>query len=90
MEEFKQLIKSFASIQTNHEMEKLFNELFTEKERLDISSRWLLMKALIEGQTQREIANKYHLSLCKITRGAKIIKDSNSICRKLITEQINK
>jgi TrpR family trp operon transcriptional repressor len=36
------------------------------------------MKDLHDGKTQREIANDLGISLCKITRGSKILKDPES------------
>ncbi|OGI09877.1 MAG: hypothetical protein A2Y40_08555 [Candidatus Margulisbacteria bacterium GWF2_35_9] len=82
-----EIIKIFTEITDQREMEKLFNEILTDKERSDINLRWQLMKELSDGMSQRDIASKYRISLCKITRGAKILKNKRSICRKLINEK---
>ena len=38
---------------------------------------------LKEGKTQREIAKELKVSLCKVTRGSKILKQTNSIIANL-------
>lgn len=83
-----ELIEIFAEISDKKTMEKLFQEIFTEKERKDISLRWELMKELYQGMTQRKIAANHKISLCKITRGSKILKDSNSIIKKVLVERL--
>lgn len=80
----KELIDIFSTIDNKKTMEKLFDELFTPREIEDISLRWQLMKDLYSGETQRNIAKKYKISLCKITRGSKILKQKKSTVRDLI------
>ena len=47
------------------------------------------MRMLVEGSTQREIANELGVSLCKVTRGSKILKNKESILAKhLIKEKV--
>lgn len=84
MNDLNELIKVFCSVKKTEEMEKLFNELFTEAERNDFASRWGLMKDLKAGSSQRNIAKARKISLCKITRGSKLLKDPNSISNKMI------
>ncbi|MBI9070693.1 MAG: hypothetical protein JEY94_03805 [Melioribacteraceae bacterium] len=84
MSEMKELIEVFTKISESKEMDKLFSEIFTEAERDDFASRWGLMKDLQNGMSQRSIAKKRHISLCKITRGAKLLKDDKSITKNLI------
>jgi TrpR family transcriptional regulator, trp operon repressor len=54
----------------------LFFDLFlTFEEREIMTSRYLIIKALLEGQlTQREIAEKYKVSIAQITRGSNALK----------------
>lgn len=61
-----------------------FNCLFTAPERKDISNRWLLVKEIDKGTTQREIAKKFGMSLCKITRGSKELGKEDSAFRKML------
>lgn len=58
--------------------------LFTNAELTDISKRWLLVKEIDKGTTQREIAKKYNMSLCKITRGSKELSKDDSAFRKML------
>ena len=62
------------------------HEILTDSEISDLSKRWRILKMLGENFTQREIANKLNVGLCKVTRGAKILKNSNAITLKLIKE----
>ncbi len=78
------LIKTFCEIQDPKTMESFFNEIFTSAEKHDLHMRWKLMTLLREGMTQRSIAHELHISLCKITRGAKILKDPDSVTNKYI------
>jgi len=61
-----------------------FNCLFTKPELKDIANRWLLVKEIDEGTTQREIANKFSMSLCKITRGSRELNKEGSAFRKML------
>lgn len=58
--------------------------LLTPGELKEISSRWALVKEIDSGTTQREIARKMGLSLCKITRGSKELKKENSPFKRMI------
>lgn len=82
--ELDEIIKVFSSTTDKRTMRKLFNELLTENERKNLSLRWKLLEELSQNTPQREIAKNLHLSLCKITRGSKILKDKKSICSKLL------
>lgn len=83
-----ELVKVFAEIDDEEIMSCFFNEIFTETERKDLSLRWQLMKMLNEGIPQREIASKLKISLCKITRGVKVLKGNNSVSRRLLDKTL--
>ena len=86
IEEISTLIKNFY---TEAEIVAFFKELLTESEIETLSKRWRIMRMLVEGSTQREIANELGVSLCKVTRGSKILKNKDSILAKhLIKEKI--
>ncbi len=74
----QELLKVISSLKNKDEMNRFFEEIFTPAELDDISLRWKLLKDLHNGMTQRNIAKKYSISLCKITRGSKILKSKNS------------
>lgn len=65
-------------------MEKFLREIFTPGELHDLALRWELMRRLSQGVPQRQIAGEMGISLCKITRGAKILKAENSITRSIL------
>ncbi|MGM0431834.1 MAG: Trp family transcriptional regulator [Spirochaetota bacterium] len=86
MNDLQELIKVFTRVDSYDKMQKLFEELFTMKEKYDFALRWRLLKDLHDKVPQREIAQNLGISLCKITRGSKILKEEHSITRKLIEE----
>lgn len=61
-----------------------FECLFTPAELKDFATRWLLVKEIDKGTTQREIAKKFGMSLCKITRGSKELKKPGSAFRRFL------
>ncbi len=78
------IIGVFTDITDHDTMHRFFREIFTKKEIEDLSLRWELMQQLQQGYPQREIASRLGISLCKITRGAKIIKNSRSVSSGLL------
>ena len=87
MREINELARVFSGIDNSRTMKKFFNEIFTEAERKDFALRWQLMKLLNKNIPQREIASGLKISLCKITRGAKILKDSKSVSYKILNKE---
>jgi TrpR family trp operon transcriptional repressor len=61
-----------------------FECLFTPAELKDFATRWLLVKEIDNGTTQREIARKFGMSLCKITRGSRELKKPDSAFRRFL------
>jgi len=84
---YEDLIKIFASTTDVKDMQKLLEEMLTPNELKDLLLRWNLMKDLYRGLPQREIAASYGISLCKITRGSKILKQKDSYCKKLLSDR---
>jgi TrpR family transcriptional regulator, trp operon repressor len=82
----KELIDIFARTNNPREMEVLFREIFTPSEIATLTLRWELLKDLYEGKTQRKIAAEHKISLCKITRGSKILKARDSYLKKILDE----
>lgn len=87
MSEKKELVKIFSNIKSVGTMEKFFDELFTPSEIKTIVLRWHLMKMVNQKVPQREVAAKLGISLCKITRGAKILKDPDSVSSQILNEK---
>ena len=85
--DLEDLIKIFAKTTDEKQMRKLFEEVFTPSEQKDFALRWDLMKDLYRGIPQREIAANHGISLCKITRGSKILRQKDSYCRRILSDR---
>ena len=59
-------------------------EMLTKAELETLSKRWRILEMLAAGRTQRAIAEELRVSLCKVTRGAHILKNKNSIAAKYL------
>jgi TrpR family trp operon transcriptional repressor len=80
----KELIDIFTRTTDSQQMEVLFQEIFTPNEIDTLTLRWQLLKDLYEGKTQRKIAAEHKISLCKITRGSKLLKAKGSYLKKVL------
>jgi TrpR family trp operon transcriptional repressor len=82
----QELISVFTRTDDPSSMETLFREIFTPSEIDTLTLRWQLLKDLYEGKTQRKIAADHKISLCKITRGSKLLKARGSYLKKVLDE----
>lgn len=71
-------------MQSAEEVFKFFLEILTKSELDTLSKRWQILDMLSMGHTQREIADRLNVSLCKVTRGSKILKDQDSVIGKIL------
>jgi TrpR family trp operon transcriptional repressor len=81
------LAAALCQVKNRRDMERFLGEILTPAERHDLTLRWELMRRLNLGTSQRQIASDLKISLCKITRGAKVLKNIESISRKLLAEK---
>lgn len=65
-------------------MQRFLNEILTPAERRDLALRWRLMKLLHAGVPQRKVAARLGVSLCKITRGSRVLRRPGSVSRRLL------
>ncbi len=79
-----QLCAALCQIRDVKQMELFLTEIMTLAELHDLTLRWELMRKLSQGVPQRQIASEMGISLCKITRGAKVLKNKDSITRKFL------
>jgi TrpR family transcriptional regulator, trp operon repressor len=84
MKKITEIAKALAVTRDEKLIERFLRSLLTETEIDEISSRWELTKLIDSGMTQRKIAEKLHLSLCKITRGSKELKKKSSAFKCMI------
>lgn len=75
----------FSRVGSAAEMRQFFDEILTTSEARALALRWLLLQKLKAGVPQRKIAADLGISLCKITRGSKILKDRQSITKRLLS-----
>jgi TrpR family trp operon transcriptional repressor len=80
----KRVAEAIAKLSSADEISQFLDEILTPAERHDIELRWELLERLRDGVPQREIADQLHISLCKITRGSKILKDPDAIIPTLL------
>ena len=81
------LLKIVLSIKDKEELKSFIDDMFTEKEVEDVVQRYLLMDDLYRGKSQRDIARDRSMSLCKITRGSKMLKKKEGSMRKFFSNK---
>ena len=57
---------------------RFLESILTPREREEIAGRWELVKLLNRGESQRKVAERLGMSLCKITRGSRELKKKDS------------
>ncbi len=62
--------------------------ILTRRELQEVDGRWELVKLLARGESQRAIARRLGMSLCKITRGSRELKKRNSAFRRVLGEYL--
>ncbi|MBQ7764007.1 transcriptional regulator [bacterium] len=87
MKNLHEISKLVKNLHTEKEIESFFKELLTEAEIETLSKRWRILELLDKGETQRNIAKELQVSLCKVTRGAKILKNKTSILAKYFKKE---
>ena len=79
-----ELSTALAKINDPILIKDFLNCLLTPSETADVAARWALVKALGQKMPQREIARTLGLSLCKITRGSREMKNPNQAFQKML------
>lgn len=68
-------LKLCAKIDSPNDFKEFFDLFLTIEEKETLASRYLVVKSLLEGKlTQREIAEKFKVSIAQITRGSNALK----------------
>ena len=83
-ENISELAAALAKTKDPTLIKAFLGRLLTPSEAADIASRWALVKALEQKIPQREIAKTLGLSLCKITRGSKEMKNPDQAFQKML------
>lgn len=66
----KELIHNLAEIQTDKNMRRFLDILLTPSEFDEFSRRLQILKRLVKGKTQREIAKDLGVGIATVERGA--------------------
>ena len=85
--DFAELAAAVARLRGAGAVARFLEELFTPSECVEMSKRWALTRELLAGKSQRDIARELGLSLCKITRGAKLVRDPDSLLRRSVQDR---
>jgi len=84
-ENLAELALALAKTKEPSLIEDFLRRLLTPSERADIAARWALVKALEQKIPQRVISKTLGLSLCKITRGSKEMKNPGEAFQKMLS-----
>jgi len=76
-----------ASVRHAQAMRQLMDEILTPAEARDLALRWRLLQRLQAGEPQRRIARDLGISLCKITRGSRILKQPGGVIRGILNQR---
>lgn len=80
-----------SKIKTPEAFNSFFALFLTFEERETMGSRYLIIKALLEGQlTQREIAERHKVSIAQITRGSNALKIIDPEFKKFLEKKLSK
>jgi len=83
-ENLSELALALARTEDQKLIKNFLRRLLTPAEAADIASRWALVKALEQETPQREIARTLGISLCKITRGSREMKNPDRAFQKML------
>ncbi len=86
MSEDNELFEILSGINDKETMGKFLKEVLTPRETRDLQLRWQLLKMIRDGVPQRDIATKLGISLCKITRGSRLLKDKQTVTFSLLNK----
>lgn len=87
MNNIEEIADIILDLNSKDEIQQFLSELLTDTEISTLSKRWRILKMLSQNLTQREISKELNVSLCKVTRGAKILKDKNAIVTRLFNKE---
>jgi TrpR family trp operon transcriptional repressor len=85
-ENIDELSRTLSKLNDSELIESFLRCLLTPAETADIAARWALVKSLKQKIPQRKIAKDLGISLCKITRGSRELKKTNSAFERILKE----
>ena len=90
----RHLARTLSEMEDPQVMHEFLRGILTPKERETVARRWQLVRLLARGATQRDIAERLGISLCKITRGSRELQHgpkafAEVVCRSLERKRRN-
>ena len=85
----EEITNFILKLNSQEEAQAFLKEMLSGAEMSALSKRWRILSMLAEGRTQRDIVKELKVSLCKVTRGSKLLKDKNSVITKYFMENSN-
>ncbi len=82
-----ELYAILLSIKSPEELDSFLDDMLTNKELDDIVQRYLIMDDLWKGKSQRDIASSRSMSLCRITRGSRMLKKKDGFMREYFSSK---
>jgi TrpR family transcriptional regulator, trp operon repressor len=79
-----EIFEILSNIDDKEQMRMFLDEVLTKKEVKDLRLRWRLLRMIEQKIPQREIASRLGISLCKITRGSRLLKDKETVTYQLL------
>ena len=83
-EDIRAVAVLLADVRDRRTMRQVLEEILTPAELHDLALRWRLLQQLHAGAPQRRIAEELRISLCKITRGSRILKKQDGAIRNIL------
>lgn len=80
----KELIKAMSSIKDNGTFEMFLKSILTPAEFEEIPKRLQIVKLLMKGVPQREVAQKLGVGIATVTRGSRELKYGNNVFQKVL------
>jgi len=74
MDSLREIARLFAGSRDEGFIRGFLRQLLTRDELREVDSRWKIVRMLHGGVSQRGIAARLGVSLCKITRGSRELK----------------
>jgi TrpR family trp operon transcriptional repressor len=86
---WQDFLKFCSKINSPEVMGEVFDLFLTIEEKETLASRYLIIKALVEGElTQREIAETCKVSIAQITRGSNALKIISPKLKELLKSRL--
>jgi TrpR family transcriptional regulator, trp operon repressor len=86
---WRAFIELCSHFKKKEQLKELFDLFFTLEEKEDLAKRFSILKALLDERlTQREIAEKFGVSISKITRGSNALKIISSRLREALKKKM--